>query len=79
MSGSDPTAEARGRLPRTPECPFCGRSETELMNAFGSQLSVSTYWCNRCRSPFELMKWLEPDRSDDRVSGVGERADPKES
>ncbi len=27
------------------------------MNAFGSQLSVSTYWCTECRSPFELMKW----------------------
>ena len=52
------TASARGRLPETPECTFCGGHETELMNAFGSQLSVATYWCNRCRSPFEFMKWL---------------------
>ncbi len=27
------------------------------MNAFGSQISVSTYWCKEGRSPFELMKW----------------------
>lgn len=49
----------RGRLPESPECPFCAGTETELMSAFGSQLSVSTYWCKRCRSPFEFMKWIE--------------------
>lgn len=46
-----------GGLPEAPQCPFCQGSSTELMNAFGSQLSVSTYWCTECRSPFELMKW----------------------
>jgi hypothetical protein len=46
-----------GGLPKAPQCPFCEGSGTELMNAFGSQLSVSTYWCKECRSPFELMKW----------------------
>ena len=46
-----------GGLPATPPCPFCDGSSTELMSAFGSQLSVSTYWCTACRSPFELMKW----------------------
>jgi hypothetical protein len=44
-------------LPEAPECPFCGGTDTELMNAFGSHASVSTYWCRTCRSPFELMKW----------------------
>ena len=44
-------------LPPSPTCPFCGQEETELMNAFGSHASVSTYWCRTCRSPFELMKW----------------------
>ena len=44
-------------LPQAPACPFCGGSETELMSAFGSHASVSTYWCRTCRSPFELMKW----------------------
>ncbi len=54
------TSEPIARLPATPMCPFCDRNETELMNPFGSQLSVATYWCNRCRSPFEIMKWQRP-------------------
>jgi hypothetical protein len=59
MSERLPAAEdARGRLPEAPDCPFCEGRNTELMNAFGSQLSVSTYWCLDCRSPFEFMKWL---------------------
>lgn len=44
-------------LPAAPPCPFCEGAETELMNAFGSHASVSTYWCRACRSPFEVMKW----------------------
>jgi len=49
--------ESPDTLPDAPECPFCQGSETELMNAFGSHASVSTYWCRDCRSPFELMRW----------------------
>lgn len=49
--------EAPEALPPSPECPFCGGEETELMSAFGSHASVSTYWCRACRSPFELVKW----------------------
>lgn len=49
--------EAPDALPAAPSCPFCEGSETELMSAFGSHASVSTYWCRSCRSPFELMKW----------------------
>lgn len=58
-------------LPSAPPCPFCEERETELMNAFGSHASVSTYWCRRCRSPFELLKWRaagderRPVRDDD--------------
>lgn len=50
--------EAPGSLPEAPACPFCGGVETELMSAFGSHASVSTYWCRACRSPFETLKWL---------------------
>jgi hypothetical protein len=49
--------EAPAALPDAPACPFCGGGETEIMNAFGSHASVSTYWCRACRSPFEVMKW----------------------
>lgn len=36
------------------------------MSAFGSHASVSTYWCRRCRSPFEIFKWRResPDPED---------------
>lgn len=46
-----------GGLPEAPPCPFCEGTRTELQSAFGSQLSVATYWCRDCRSPFEFMKW----------------------
>ena len=49
--------EAPDTIPEAPACTFCEGSDTELMNAFGSQLSVATYWCRACRSPFEFMKW----------------------
>lgn len=64
---------ARGRLPETPPCPFCAGTETELMSAFGSQLSVATYWCTPCRSPFEFMKWLARDSG---VDDEGTRPSP---
>lgn len=51
--------EAPASLPEAPECPFCGGRETELLNAFGSHASVSTYWCRTCGSPFEVVKWRE--------------------
>jgi hypothetical protein len=47
-------------LPESPECPFCQRSESELHSPFGSQLSVSTYWCRRCHTAFEYLKWQQP-------------------
>lgn len=71
VAGSDPEATSRSLLPQglpsSPPCPFCETAETEIFSAFGSQLSVATYWCRRCRSPFEFMKWgREPGRKDPR-------------
>lgn len=43
--------------PASTPCPFCGGSETELHSPFGSALSVATYWCRRCRTAFEWIKW----------------------
>jgi len=57
-----------GGLPEAPPCPFCERTQTELMNPFGSQLSVATYWCRDCRSPFEVMKWMARDRTSGAAS-----------
>jgi len=44
-------------LPEHPACPFCEGGETELHSPFGPQLSVATYWCRRCRTAFEWLKW----------------------
>lgn len=38
------------------QCPFCDGTETKLFSSFGSQLSVSTYWCDHCHTAFEKMK-----------------------
>jgi len=46
-------------LPESVECPFCSHSETELHSGFGSQLSVATYWCRRCHTAFEYIKWQD--------------------
>lgn len=57
FSAEERREEAPETLPTAPSCPFCEGQETELMSAFGSHASVSTYWCRPCGSPFELMKW----------------------
>ncbi|MEX1181919.1 MAG: hypothetical protein WEF86_01700 [Gemmatimonadota bacterium] len=44
-------------LPGRVICPFCERDQTELHSPFGPQLSVATYWCRLCHSPFEWIKW----------------------
>lgn len=66
-----PTGPAESAsLPEAPPCPFCDGSETELLSAFGSHASVSTYWCRRCRSPFEIFKW-RPESSGSEDEGAG--------
>jgi hypothetical protein len=44
-------------LPEHVRCPFCETEETELHSAFGPQLSVASYWCLRCRTAFDWLKW----------------------
>ncbi len=62
-------------LPETPPCAFCGGTHTELHSPFGTALSVATYWCNKCRTAFEWVKWggePEPTTAVDE-----ERAEPR--
>jgi|DewCreStandDraft_5_1066085.scaffolds.fasta_scaffold04005_10 hypothetical protein len=47
----------RPRLPETPACPFCGGRETERLSLFGGQLSLAQFWCRRCRTGFDVLKW----------------------
>lgn len=44
-------------LPERVTCPFCDHAETELHSPFGTALSVASYWCLRCRTAFEWVKW----------------------
>jgi hypothetical protein len=44
-------------LPDAAPCPFCDQRETQLLNPFGGQLSVAQYWCRRCRTGFDYIKW----------------------
>ena len=55
-------------IPDSVRCPFCGESETEQFSAFGSALSVSQYYCRRCRTVFEWMKHRAAARSESRSS-----------
>lgn len=45
-----------GAMPDAVECPFCESLDTEQFSAFGSALSVSQYYCRKCRTVFEWMK-----------------------
>lgn len=54
---ADPRGDEAGRLRDGVECPFCGERETRLVSPFGGQLSVAQYWCRRCRTGFDYMKW----------------------
>jgi hypothetical protein len=47
-------------IPPAVQCPFCEGKETEQFSAFGSALSVSQYYCRRCRTVFEWMKRRDP-------------------
>lgn len=66
---ADPPRGADYGLPERVACPFCEGTETELHSPFGTALSVATYWCRRCRTAFERVKW-----EDDR--GPGSSGDP---
>jgi ring-1,2-phenylacetyl-CoA epoxidase subunit PaaD len=55
-----PGGGAPGRAVR---CPFCGSDRTRLESPFGSTLGFALYWCERCRTAFEYLKWEdEPSR-----------------
>ena len=58
-------------LPEQPACPFCDERDTELHSPFGSALSVATYWCRRCRTAFEWVKWAEDPPRRARTPGSG--------
>jgi hypothetical protein len=57
--GSDTAGTDEYGLPIRPPCPFCDGHDTALISPFGSALSVAAFWCNRCHTAFELLKWRQ--------------------
>jgi hypothetical protein len=53
-------------LPASARCPFCDGCETHLLSPFGGQLSVAQYWCRRCRTGFDFLKWGSAAEPEDR-------------
>lgn len=49
------------RLLESPRCPFCDQRDTQVLSAFGGQLSVAQCWCRSCRTGFEYLKWEADD------------------
>lgn len=47
-------------LPASVSCPFCAGRDTELFAPFGSLASAAQYYCRRCRTVFEYLKWGPP-------------------
>jgi hypothetical protein len=43
--------------PAAKACPFCHALDTERCADFSTSLMVSLYYCRRCRSYFEAIKW----------------------
>jgi hypothetical protein len=60
-------------LPARVQCPFCDSHDTELHSPFGTALSVATYWCLRCRTAFEWVKWDAPSAPGGNGGRNGER------
>lgn len=56
--------DAGGIIPQSAPCPFCEGMDTRLVSPFGGQMSVAQYWCNRCRTGFEYIKWEDHDGTD---------------
>lgn len=55
--GKPAGARVAGAMADGVPCPFCDQRDTRLLSPFGGQLSVAQYWCRRCRTGFDYMKW----------------------
>ena len=49
------------------KCVFCDSAETELFSLFGQTLLGSQYYCNNCKSIFEVVRFDDDDEDDDEA------------
>lgn len=64
MAERVPPPQGEELIPQAAPCPFCEGTDTRLVSPFGGQMSMAQYWCNRCRTGFEYIKW-EDHRDED--------------
>lgn len=52
------------------KCAFCTSNDVELFSLFGQTLLGSQYYCNRCKSIFEVVRFDdEEERKEKKVEG----------
>ena len=54
-------------------CPFCGSLATTREADFSTSLMVSLYWCQRCKTSFEAIKWGDGSVDLDLAASLAER------
>jgi transcription elongation factor Elf1 len=47
----------RDKYDMTVECPWCGSTDSRVVNPFGGTVSEIAFECGRCGNPFGWMKW----------------------
>lgn len=45
-----------------PHCSFCGSDDVERISVFGTAQLVRQYYCKKCRSVFEHIRWQDEDQ-----------------
>ncbi|GMA15405.1 hypothetical protein E5F05_00470 (plasmid) [Deinococcus metallilatus] len=58
---------APDRRPKQVACVFCHSTDTEEFSLYGQTLMGSQYYCNHCRSVFEVIRY--EDEPDDEGEG----------
>lgn len=54
-------------------CPFCDSKDVSLMSLFGSAQLVRQFYCNKCNSAFEFIKWTEHGQSEEGGQAMTEQ------
>ena len=55
-----------------PTCPFCNSTDVELFSLYGQTLLGSQYYCNHCRSIFEVIRFDEEGQEDEKEDDENE-------
>jgi hypothetical protein len=62
--------------PKPIQCAFCDSSDVKLFSLYGQTLLGSQYYCNACRSIFEVVRF-EEESSGFQVQGSIDNLEPE--